>query len=323
MKIIEIPIDGLFTNWKAYNCSIVECYGKTWLLYRFEKPYGDFNTEIAITELDSNFQPIHGTSSKLDVVRFGSKVTTFDDPRAFVYEGNLLFTYVCGTLLPLRQSGYGWSNHLCIASWKEGRITKQWLPDFGKNINVSTGKNSLFASEKNWSPFIYNKNIHFVYQINPLTVIEMDIVDGSCRQVGASTSFNQNFWSKKYGNFLGGGTPFLPYGDEYISFFHAFTDNKKKEANSRNYNFGLVAISNKEPFKVTRISKEPLMIAKPDPKKDLRGNSPWLPVCVYPCGFIMRNNKFYVSYGWGDCRCEMAEFSWKEIEKNLVKVKSN
>lgn len=324
MKTIDIPNDRLIPNQKAFNCSIVEAYGKVFLLYRFEKPYGDYNTSIAISELDHNFYPIQGTSKVIDPVRWGGKVRTYDDPRAFVHNGDLYFMYCSGMLVPI-EGGFRWGSHLALARYgREEMINGQWLPDYAKNLNISNGKGKQLLQEKNWTPFCHKGKIRFAYTINPLKIIEMDL--GStmsvlpCKEV-STTQFTDKFWVPKHGEFLGGGTPLHPVGEEYVGFFHSYKDDKSGKPNCRTYNFGFFAISKEEPHRVTRMSKVPIMTAKLDEKRDLRGPSPWKPNCVYPCGWIERNGKVYVSAGWQDCRCELIELTWAEIEKNVIEVK--
>lgn len=319
MRIIDLPINHLTPNGRAFNCSIIEAYGRIRLFYRAEN-WQDYNTEIWTIDLDDRLEPIERSNKKIPLVRFSSKVTTFDDPRAFFFGGDLYFVY-CNGLLTFKNNSQIWCSGVGLASMKNMQLQRQWIGRYGKNDNMATGTKQICAMEKNWTPFEHNGKLHIVYSINPLVVFEWDLVKNVCTKI-SETSFNQKFW--KFGDFLGGGTPLLRYGDEYRGFFHSFTDDKSGEATCRQYHYGFYSIKLDEEgrWRVNRMSKSPLMSAKRDEKRELRGkNSVWKPNCVYPCGFIERHGKVLISQGWQDCRCELAEFEWDEILEKVKTIK--
>lgn len=319
MRFIDIPINHLTPNGRAFNCSIIEAYGALRLFYRAEN-WKDYNTEIYVVDLDDKFEPIERTNKKVPIVRFSSKVTTFDDPRAFKFKNELFFTYANG-FVTIRNNQQIWCAGFGLASMKNMRLTKQWIPKYGNNDNLATGQKQTVHTEKNWSPFEYNDKLLMVYTINPLVVIDWNLTKDVCTKI-SETKFDQSFW--KHGNFLGGSTPLLKRGDEYVGFFHSFTDDLSGKAACRRYHVGFYAIKPDDGgmWHVTRLSSKPLMSGIKDESRDLRPkNSPWLPNCIYPCGFIERNGKVYISQGWQDCRSELVEFEWDEILKDVQSVK--
>lgn len=321
MRFIDIPSDLLVPNQKAYNCSIVEHKGLTYLFYRFEPPNGNYNTELGACQLDSRWRPVDNTNKVLRLARWSTKVTTVDDPRVFVLNGKMMMVYPQGNVVHSGKD-WLWATSIAIAEISgDLRITGQWMPEYGKNLNVSSKPgSSLVACEKNWSPFVYNGRFLMLYSINPMVVIEFNAQLNTTTEIQRDVApVDLSFW--KYGNFLGGGTPLVKRGDEYVGFFHSFTDDHPNKPNVRTYHVGFYAISDKPPFRLTRISRVPFMSAVDEPKRDLRGdNASWRPNCIYPCGFIERNDRVYISQGWQDCRCEIVETDWNEIEQNVVKI---
>jgi predicted GH43/DUF377 family glycosyl hydrolase len=159
----------------------------------------------------------------------------------------------------------------------------------------------------------------FIYQINPLIVIEYSMELQTVFESNRS-KFDQGFW--KHGDFLGGGTPMMRRGNEYVGFFHSFTNDHPNKPNCRTYHVGYYVMSGEAPFKILRMSQRPILTAKPNDARDLRGpSSPWRPNCIYPCGFIMRGNKVYLSQGWQDCRCEIVEMDIADLESSCREVK--
>lgn len=323
MRVIEIENDMLIANQKAYNCSIVENRGMTFMFYRYEPPNGDFNTMIAVCQLDRNWIPVHGTNQELRLARWSSKVTTMDDPRAFIINGRVMIVYPQGNVMRIRND-WLWATSLAIAELGSNmKIARQFLPEYGRNLNASSNSNQfsqLIATEKNWSPFVYQGRFLMLYKINPMVVIEfIPQLEKTVEIQGESNPIDLSFW--KWGSFIGGGTPLLLRGNEYVGFFHSFTDDHPNKPNVRTYHMGFYAISAKPPFHMTRMSRAPFLTAKDEPDRDLRGkNACWRPNCIYPCGFLERDGKVFISQGWQDCRCQIIETDWNEILHNVIDV---
>lgn len=311
MNIIEIPNDLLMgKDVRCFNNSIIDYQGRTWMLYRYE-PYGSYPTEIAMVELDSSFMPI-GQSKKLRIPRLSSKVVTIDDPRLFLYKGDMWFTHCQGAL----QDEWKWSCSMGLAKLPvTSDIFEIYQPEYGNNFNYAS-HNKQKGSEKNWSPFIYDGKLHMIYMIDQLEIIEYDPILGKVKDVQCARKgipYEYNF-GKPFG-----GTPLIPHNGGYFGIFHSYTVTDPRLANCRTYHMGAFILKRGEyGFYVEKMSKIPFLTAKEEPEKDLRHNrSGWRPNCVYPCGLIERNGRLYISYGWQDCRCNVLEIGWDEINKDM------
>jgi predicted GH43/DUF377 family glycosyl hydrolase len=317
MKIIDIPLEDLTPCQKAFNCAIIQHEGVTKLFYRFERPHGDYNTQIGVVHLDNEFKPIKKTNQIIRLFTY-TRTTTYDDPRLVVHQNKLQMFYAHGMVVRYG-SQWGWCCGMGMAEIRNNRRVKQIIPSFGKNLNAATTRSAIVATEKNWSPFTVGKKLLFAYTINPLVIVEWDLDSNKCTQISES-KFDQSFW--KHGGFLAGGTPLVYRDGEYVGFFHAYVNDNTGLPTCRRYNFGFYSIKEIDgTWKVVRMSEKPIMEAEKDEKKDLRpANSPWLPNVVFPCGFITREDKVYVSIGWQDCRCQILEYTWDEILKDVIKI---
>jgi len=316
MRTIQIPNELLLPNYKAYNCALVDNGQKMHLFYRYEYNTGRDMTDLGVCELDNSFMPTNGTNKKLRVPRNTDKVITLDDPRVIVWNNHYWMFYVQGVLNV--RGGWYWSSSFNVAKLSlHGEFLKNYVPVYGKNINNASSANSaLTTTEKNWTPFIHNNKLHLIYNINPLEVLEFDPDTGMCNLISKQPMREMKKWL--WGDFLGGGTPLIRRGNEYVGLFHSFVNEYPGRPNVRSYYAGVYTMSVEPPFRLLRISKKPLMIPVPDEHLDLRGpDACWRPNCVYPCGMIEKNGKIYVSYGWQDCRCWINEYDWNELEAVL------
>jgi len=193
-------------------------------------------------------------------------------------------------------------------SGKGERVVSQWSPTYGKN-----GKNPLWntGNEKNWAWFEHDKDLHFVYQVDPHIVVTTkgDSI------FGASTTTFTHKWT--YGQLRGGTNP-VRVGDEFIAFFHSSIPWKTipKYGMRRRYFAGAYAFQAKHPYKVTRMTMEPLLTGS-----EYGPTIPGSPAVVFPCGLLLEGDKsFYVTYGINDCACGWVRIPVEDVLKKMEPV---
>jgi hypothetical protein len=129
-------------------------------------------------------------------IEFGLDIEA-EDPRLFIFKGDVYIVFICISPYSDQNRGIG--------------ITKfeEWNPSF---LRIRNMKNNYV--EKNWSPFVKDDVLFFVYNYDPLVIITYDFNrDGICDVV-----FKQNEvelpidTSKKY---LRGGSNLIHYKDQY------------------------------------------------------------------------------------------------------------
>jgi predicted GH43/DUF377 family glycosyl hydrolase len=154
----------------------------------------------------------------------------------------------------------------------------------GKSLDQNTGK------EKNWTYFIHENKLMCVYQLYPHTVVEFDW-EGNvvCEHI----THNKNIqWN--YGLLRGGTNPVFKDG-YYHSFFHSSIP--WKHEHRRRYFMGHYKFEPVPPFRIVEISKEPILWGNEDDELIYPDISP---LVIFPCGTIIRDDKFVVSFGLND-----------------------
>lgn len=317
MRTIEIPNELLVpAGQKAWNPGMAEINGQIFMTYRYEPRPNRWPSDLGLVCLNGKtFEVIEGTNRKLKMIRASTKVQTIDDARVIGWNGKMYLIHAQGML----NEGGKWASSVCLSQLSNsGQCNSLHVIPYGDNINLcNSGKD--IVTEKNWSPFVFGHELRFLYLINPLTVIAWD--GRRHREVSKQNPVEIPWW--KWGNFLAGGTPLVKKGDEYIGICHTFTHEDPNRPEHRRYYGAPYAMSASEPHHLTRFASEPLMYGEFNESRDLRPDkSRWRPNVVYPMGLVDRGEHAYISYGWQDCRCEILEVNWAEINKLLTPVKS-
>ena len=199
-------------------------------------------------------------------------------------------------------------NQRIVELGKNDEVIQQWSPVYGNN-----GRNALWntGNEKNWGWFEYDGELHFVYNVYPHTVVRThnDSVDSIY-----DTTYAHG-WT--LGQLRGGTNP-IRVGNEFIAFFHSSVPWKSipKYGERRRYFMGAYAFEAKPPFKVTRITAQPLLTGT-----DLGPVIPGSPAVVFPCGSLFEGDKFFITYGVNDCASGWVEIPLSQLMDRMKEVK--
>lgn len=287
-----------------YNPAIVEREDGLWLITRRSVdrpplPYG-FNDLMAF-KLGDDLKPIFG--QPVQVPRM-SEQEHVEDPRAIMHGGKM-WLGACNFVI--FEGGKTWTGaHQIFCevdhNWNAYR---RHDPIFGKNGAHVRGNR---GDEKNWLWFFYAGNAHMVYMTQPHTVVRFD---GFMRAVETYETKEINpLW--RYGQ-PRGGTPPVLIGDEYWSFFHSSQPWRGKK---RQYYMGAYAFEAKPPFRITRMSRKPLLAGS---QRD-----PWWegkPLVVFPCGKVLKDGNWIVSMGINDICSAWLKIPHSDVEKQVDPVK--
>ena len=206
----------------------------------------------------------------------------YEDPRVLVYNNKIYIscaTYTHDKLHLIHQKMLVFDenfNHIDNIHFEYGFN--------GKYIDKNTGK------EKNWTFFIQDNRLMCIYKMWPHTVVEFSWTG---KVISEYITYNdiQSKWN--YGLCRGGSNPVLKDG-YYHGFFHSSISWK----NGKNrYLMGYYKFELTPPYSIIEISNHPI----------LYGNSvddiiyPEVnPLVIFPCGLIIEDNKFLVSFGLND-----------------------
>lgn len=175
--------------------------------------------------------------------------------------------------------------------------------------------------EKNWVPFIYEKEILLAYHLFPHKIFR-PLLDGSERCETVANSYPSLIW--EWGE-LRGGTPAAKLDEEhYLGFFHSSVHLNTVHSNQQfipHYFIGAYLFSSRPPFTIKYISPEPIVGTN-----FYNGNTYdpyWHPVCVvFPCGLVLHENEVWISYGRQDHEIWIAKIDKEKLMNSLIHVSS-
>lgn len=291
-QVESIPEPAITPMWRVriplkthsivLNNSIIEHRGRLYMAYR--NGWGGAN--IRICELNDRYEVVRNEPLKIARSQWNS--VGCEDPRLFVYRGKLhvAFTGV--------ESQRGLIAHVMYARISDNFAVEQvFLPQFM----------SRNAWEKNWSFFEHEDRLYCEYSCRPRIILSVD--DDKASIVHADPDGHQAI-----GTIRGGASPVFWRGE-----FYCFDHRVMKLGSESWYVIGVHTFESKPPFRLARSSELPLLI----PDRNHRPQ-PHVPFVVYPCGAVLRNNQWVVSFGYFDHRCELAAFDVNEVEKLLSPV---
>lgn len=276
------------TNW--FNCSFIKFNDKTYFVYRMEAKPFCVNIRLGICLMDKNYQPIKDTNVLLNLhsnLKGYAINYHVEDPRLFVYQNQLYLSYC---------DGYQMAQALIDPETLQA-IESYYIK-----------KPDPARTEKNWTFFEYDNRLLSVYDTQKQEIFEMNGRDWKKK---SSAQFPE--W--KYG-YARGGTPPILVGDEYISFFHSSILVRLKGNNVKQYYMGCYAFESKPPFKVTRMSKEPIIAGELVSNSIPRLNNGIF--VVFPSGVIRNEDSYDVSFGYNDLECRVVNVTDKFLHENMV-----
>ncbi len=154
----------------------------------------------------------------------------------------------------------------------------------GKNRDKNTGK------EKNWTFFVQNDKLMCVYKMSPHTVVEFSWT-GKVISEYITHNDIQSKWN--FGLCRGGTNPIFKSG-YYHSFFHSsvYWKNGKNK-----YVMGYYKFDSHPPYTIIGISESPILWGNSVDQFIYEEQNP--PV-IFPCGAILDDNNFLISFGIND-----------------------
>lgn len=187
----------------------------------------------------------------------------------------------------------------------------------------------LFHVEKNWAPFQYldennQPQLMFEYFISPHKILELpdpQVNHFNHLIFSDHPSPPRLPWHETWGH-PRGGTPPQRMGEEYLSFFHS---SFKDEENVMWYLVGAYTFEAKPPFRITAVSKRPILFDGIYDTPLMNTASPNKRV-IFPTGFVMeeRNGKqlIQLSCGENDSSVKLVTIDREALLKNMIKCKN-
>ena len=152
--------------------------------------------------------------------------------------------------------------------------------------------------EKNWVYFFHEGKLHLLYSAKPWKIV----------QFGAKFSDKTLHESEgiewQWGQ-IRGGTPPVLHDGLYWTFFHS---SMPWSGRYRRYYMGAVAFESKPPFKPVKMTDEPLLIGSQHDSWQERK-----PCVVFPCGAVVQDDKWLISYGINDLKSGWAKIPHTDL----------
>ena len=256
---------------------------------RYQKLISVSENYVYLVYVDEKFRP-EGQEKRLAIPPALPMASCWEDPRLFHFRGRLFcsFTYWVPSL---------GSDRTAVGLCEIGpdlTVQSVRFPRYGSNHNACTGGKSP-GQEKNWVFFECKRRLHFLYDTVPFEVVEYNFDRDKVGRVTRTNSPATWLWGT-----IRGGTPPVKAGKRYFSFFHS----SLRHHGRWTYYVGLLTFLPKRPFRIDRISAQPLLAGQ------------WEPGCdkavVFPGGAIY-DDGWSVACGINDKRCAMFTFTADEI----------
>jgi len=258
----------------AYNPSICDFNGNEVVCYRVHHP------KSWKTQLIFEGEPLR--------VPGGLQHHSIEDARLFMLNGKLHAAYVVAEQIDGR--------FVCYTAY--GEITD----DSVGHIQVHYGGNDFRGMNKNWTPFVIDGKLHFVYGIrkNNQVVIRVEADRAVSEYLSPAP-----LWP--WGEIRGGAV--IGYGHSLLRFFHSRQEYQNEQGR---YFIGASVMESKPPFKTIAVSKKPII----EGDERYTHKAPhWKQKVAIPYGAVKIGGRIRLSYGRNDCECCIAELT--EADLNL------
>ena len=193
------------------------------------------------------------------------------------------------------------------------------------SVNYTTKLDrGLQPIEKNWAPFAHQGEdgqlaLYCEYNVSPHQVLAVEDTQAP-RYISCGCSDRRSdlelLWNEEWGP-IRGGTGAQKIGDEYLGFFHsAFLDDKGISW----YVMGAYTFEGKAPFRITRISKHPILF-QGIYDAPIRNTARAKLRAIFPCGFAIEScqgkQRLHVACGENDSSVKVVTMDAEALLRSL------
>lgn len=291
----------------AFNPSIVRWDGKILMSFRTRDAITHQANLIGLIYLDEHFHP-KSSPQIIEIAHTDPEISYAQDPRLIVINKQLFMVYS-----DIFKSFPHNIRRMCIVELFDQK--DQFIA--GKPHIIRKSDFPLNSVEKNWVPFEFNQECLLSYSIFPHKVVTLLLGKNKCILTSIDEKTCQWDWGE-----IRGGTPALQMDHFYLGFFHSSKLVSSVESNGNlmhHYFMGAYTFESHYPFRVTRISKTPI-IAKNFYKG--KEHPTWKPLrAIFPCGYITSKKSIWVAYGRQDHEVWIVKLDKQKLLRNLESIK--
>ena len=316
-NISEFIIDTYDMKMKFYNPSIT--YVKERLLFCSRFLAVPYDYDFTRDTMGCSWFP-SGQKSTLDFFMLrkpnSNEYIYGEDPRVIALNNSyihVVFNYLNVSLWSARK--------MCVVDVK---LSDDYRFHIASSVRViHTEGNHGKIHQKNWSPFIYNSNLYYIYSIEPHLILQETNSNSTNNPIGkiiySTYSTKSNPYKWLYGD-MRGGTPAILIKQSYLTFFHS---KKRIKGKARaTYFIGAYTFSKDPPFSILSISTEPIV-----GKGFYEGK--WAPqpydYILYPTSFTYDEveDSIHLYFGRQDVDTWFAKLNVTGLLKSLIRVNSS
>ncbi len=269
----------------SYNNSIIRDEGCMIMAYR----YHDGNTlatRLAIAQVGFDGKVLSNRT-----LEFPDGGTSVEDPKLFHYKDSIWFSWVESS----------WPRHPITSVVRYGKLEGN-KPVLIQQVEPIKPK----VMEKNHVLFSIGSSLFCIYESEPEQLI-YELKDGKVVSEHRSPSPT---WA--YGP-VRGGTPPIQYRGKLLRLFHSGVDNEF-QGWRRRYFMGALLMDPEPPFKVTAMSKKPLLYGSEISDLPVSSRPPhFKPRVVFPGGCVQHGNTLLVAAGVNDSEVAILKFDDSRI----------
>lgn len=301
----------------CYNGAILGLGNSVLFVHRRNRAekYGCGMDTLEACLLDENFVP------KTDFYELNLIDSYSEDPKLLVFKNEIYIVFGG----PGRDPSNWRTRALFIAKIL---IQKDGITIADDSVRKLIARDKLAVSEKNWVPFVDNKELKFIYSIHPHSVLDYEVAND--QTIEFSEKYSSTFGFTFPGEPCSGGTPpVLVNESEYLTFFHSVEFSFKKYSESifieerklshtRHYSMGAYTFSSSPPYQILRVTEQPLvyqgMFTMPN-RRVTRDDR-----VVFPSGSLICDDRIFVSLGENDSCTKIIEYSKSEMLAKMTPV---
>ncbi len=166
--------------------------------------------------------------------------------------------------------------------------------------------------EKNWSPFIYQEEIHFIYAYDPLIVVKPNLETGICEEVSHADELQ---FTKPYKE-PRGGTPAYPTENGYLAFYHICNTDVPVKRLFGFYSYGIGAYL----IGAVEISKDPPFRILKKTNSLISGHALYTKKrkIEYPSALVVENDRLIFFWGREDKKIMVGTINRQKLQECMV-----
>lgn len=302
-EVKDIQLRNVFA---PYNASLIEKDdGHFHLFFRYDvvrqMHFNSFDTYIGAAELDAHFD-----QTEKEFIRINTQSPHSEDPRVVTNERDYYLVYNDGPYTSSKD------RKMHIAKLDNETFQPQTITKMNPHLS---------STEKNWVPFFHENRAYFEYQIfTPRKVLCLeDFSSSQLSHIQDPLPMGNIEWEEKWGKPLGGSSARLVDG-QYLAFFHS---KFKDTMGTYWYVMGAYTFEAEPPFRITAMSKEPLLFKGIYQSESINTADPQKFV-IFPCGYALKEYGekafLHLACGENDCAVKIVTIDKEKLLNSLVKL---